>query len=330
MPIENRRSKQDDELDRLANHSSHYFMLEETVRFLFDVVVDNSRHFFLPNLQSIHADIILNVFEWTTKTIHLIAQCIQSTDQFTGLETNCSVFHPIADQTSHFHSRIEDQTLVKSGGYLFDQFLSNTVFQNTFGIKLSMKVRHKHGSPTIQSDSLPWWCPLRLFSSATYSPWRSICRVLTSRLDSVRPAERILSIYPFPHEEVTLSAYWFAIEQCWPTSWTSSQEWSIIYLHQKLRIRNSLRLFTGCLLVELSERRPPILPSNNDWQSSNHCCRLDWFERAEDRVLMKARWKRRWIDHSKKRPNVLWGTSLVVWWLTRDSVWFLLAWHQWS
>lgn len=59
---------------------------EETVTLLLYVVVDDARHFLLPDLQSVDAHVILNVFKWAIKPIHGGSHFLQLWHQLTGLK----------------------------------------------------------------------------------------------------------------------------------------------------------------------------------------------------------------------------------------------------
>lgn len=51
---------------------------EETVTLLLYIVVDNSGHFLLPNLQAVDVDVILDVLKRATETIHPLAQGMEA------------------------------------------------------------------------------------------------------------------------------------------------------------------------------------------------------------------------------------------------------------
>lgn len=62
---------------------------EEAVALLLHIVVDNSGHFLLPNLQAVDIDIVLNVLKGPPEPIHSLSQTLQPGHQLTHLITEC-------------------------------------------------------------------------------------------------------------------------------------------------------------------------------------------------------------------------------------------------
>lgn len=58
---------------------------EETVAFLFHIVVDDAGHFLLPDLKTINADVVLDVLKRPVKPIHSGGHLLQPGHQFTWL-----------------------------------------------------------------------------------------------------------------------------------------------------------------------------------------------------------------------------------------------------
>ena len=58
---------------------------EEAVTLLLHIVVDDPRDFFLPDLEAVDIDVVLNVLKRSAKTAHFLRQCHQLGLQFTRL-----------------------------------------------------------------------------------------------------------------------------------------------------------------------------------------------------------------------------------------------------
>lgn len=58
---------------------------EETVALLLHIVVDDARHFLLPDFKAIDADIVLDVLERPVKSVHGGSHLLQLGHKFTGL-----------------------------------------------------------------------------------------------------------------------------------------------------------------------------------------------------------------------------------------------------
>lgn len=58
---------------------------KETVAFLLHVVVDDARHFFLPDFKAINADIVLDVLKGPVEAVHGGCHLLQLGHEFTGL-----------------------------------------------------------------------------------------------------------------------------------------------------------------------------------------------------------------------------------------------------
>ena len=58
---------------------------EKAVALLFHIVVDDSWHLFLPDLQSIDVDIVLDVLKWPPEAVHHRCELFQLRHQFTRL-----------------------------------------------------------------------------------------------------------------------------------------------------------------------------------------------------------------------------------------------------
>lgn len=64
---------------------------EETVTLLLYIVVDDTRHFLLPDLQAVDAHVILNVLKRAVKPIHGGSHFLQLWHQFTGLKETSEI-----------------------------------------------------------------------------------------------------------------------------------------------------------------------------------------------------------------------------------------------